>query len=63
MSNKTYHVTWEIDVSAASPEDAAEQARQIQLMPESMATVFDVADGEGNSKRVDLMETEGLNYG
>lgn len=41
-----YRVTWTIEVSAASAEDAARQAREIQLDPASTATVFHVAPAE-----------------
>lgn len=50
-----YRVSWEIDIVAASPEDAARQAREIQLRPSSIANVFDVSDGE-DITRVDLEE-------
>jgi hypothetical protein len=39
---KTYRVLWEIDISAETPEEAANKARKIQLNPESWATVFNV---------------------
>lgn len=38
----TYRVTWEIDVEAESPLEAAERAREIQRDPDSTATVFGV---------------------
>lgn len=37
-----YRVTWQIDVVALSPKDAAERALEIQRNPDSIATVFDV---------------------
>lgn len=37
---KTYLVTWEIEVEADSPEEAAVEAREIQLDDCSTATVF-----------------------
>lgn len=37
-----YRVTWEIDVTANSPREAAEQALTIQRDPDSTATVFEV---------------------
>ena len=40
--NKTYFVSWTIEVDAESPEDAALQAHGIMLDPESLATVFQV---------------------
>jgi hypothetical protein len=51
-----YRVTWEIDVSAETPEDAAMKARRIQLDPASSATVFKVAldQGDGPQVTVDL---------
>jgi len=36
-----YRIVWAIDLDADSPEAAAKQARQIQLDPNSIATVFD----------------------
>lgn len=53
-----YHVTWEIDIGAASPKEAAEKALAIQRDPGSLATVFDVADEAGNLTRVDLDDGE-----
>ena len=50
---KSYRVTWNIDIEADTPEDAARQAREIQLDPTSMATVFDVASHDGTT-RIDL---------
>jgi hypothetical protein len=38
-----FYVEWRIDVYADSPEDAAMQARDIQLDSASSATVFHVA--------------------
>jgi hypothetical protein len=38
-----FYVEWRIDVYADSPEDAAIQARDIQLDAASSATVFHVA--------------------
>lgn len=37
-----YRVRWEIDLHARSHLDATRQARQVQLRPDSLATVFDV---------------------
>jgi hypothetical protein len=37
-----YLVKWEIEVDALTPKAAAEQARRIQLDPESWATIFEV---------------------
>ena len=41
---KTYRVTWEIDIDANSPYEAASRALEIQRDPGSTATVFDVTD-------------------
>ena len=49
-----YHVTWEIDLDAASPQEAAEHALAIQRDPDSAATVFDVTDSTGTTDRIDL---------
>lgn len=39
-----YRVKWEIDIDADSPREAAEKAREIQLDPESQATVFEISE-------------------
>lgn len=39
-----YRITWEVDIEAYSPEDAARQALSMQRDPESIATVFQVSD-------------------
>ena len=39
----TYRVRWEIDVDAESPEDAAQQALEIQRDETSSATCFTIA--------------------
>ena len=39
-----YRVAWEIDLEAATPREAAEAAREIQLDLDSTANVFDVRD-------------------
>lgn len=54
---KTYMVAWDIDIDADSPEEAARKAREIQLDPHSLATVFTVID-EAGVVRIDLMELE-----
>ena len=62
-----YRVVWEIDLDAASYEDAARQAREIQQDPTNTASFFRVvaarADGSlhaTDSKLVDA--TAGDNY-
>jgi hypothetical protein len=52
-----FHVTWEIDIHAEGPTEAAQQARAIQLIPGMSATVFDVwAYAAGKMHRIDLVE-------
>ena len=49
-----YRVTWEIDVEADTPEDAARQAQTYQRDPDAIVGVFDVCpwkqalSGRGN---------------
>jgi len=51
-----YHrVIWEIDIEADSPEEAAKEARSIQLDPESEAVVFRVLYGD-EDYYIDLLE-------
>ena len=47
-----YKVTWSIDLDAASFEDAARLAREIQLDPDSIATHFIVTDELGSDREV-----------
>jgi hypothetical protein len=49
-------VTWEIDIDADNPVEAAQKALRIQRNPESIATVFAVTDETGNTTEVDLDE-------
>ncbi len=53
-----YRVTWTIDVSASSPEEAARKARQTQLRHDSIADVFTVQCGD-DVHSVDLSELDG----
>jgi len=54
-----YHITWEIDVEADSPREAAEAALRIQRNPQSWATVFYVkSDDDEREQRIDLSEEE-----
>ena len=41
---KHYFITWEIDIAADSPEEAARMALEIQRDPESIALVFKVKE-------------------
>jgi hypothetical protein len=52
-----FHVTWEIDIDATGPKEAAREARAIQLTPGMSATVFDVwSYAAGKMHRIDLIE-------
>ncbi|HYD60871.1 MAG TPA: hypothetical protein VEC35_10975 [Noviherbaspirillum sp.] len=52
-----YKVFWEIDISADSPREAAEQAWALMRAPNSSANSFSVSDGV-NIIPVDLEEVE-----
>ena len=55
-----YLVTWEINIEAKSPREAAEKALKIQRNPESIATVFQVwaEDTDMEPDVIDLSEPE-----
>lgn len=53
-----YHVTWEIELNADSPREAAVKALAIQRDSDSIATVFDVTDKVGTTEQIDLAEVE-----
>ena len=53
---KTYLVTWEIEIDAKSPKDAAKKALKIQRDKNSTALVFDVIPFGKEPKRIDLCE-------
>ena len=55
-----YHVMWEIDIKADSPEEAARIALDIQRNPESAATVFTVTDEEDEMMKIDPIADENL---
>ena len=55
-----YHVMWEIDIEADTPEEAARIALDIQRNPESTATVFTVTDEEDEMTNIDLIDDENL---
>lgn len=46
MSEKTYTVVWTIPIEASSPRAAAAKALVIQRDINSIATVFDVFEGD-----------------
>ena len=41
--NHNYIVTWRVELTAGTPREAAQQAREMQLDPENTATVFEIA--------------------
>ena len=49
-----YRITWQIDIMAATPLEAAQRALRIHRDSESIATVFDVTDEAGTTQRIDL---------
>lgn len=52
-----FRVIWEIEIEAASPKKAAQDARAVQLTPGMSATVFHVwAYAAGKMHRIDLVE-------
>lgn len=55
---RTYRVTWEIELDAETPEDAAREALEIQRNPDSTATVFKVYDEKGIDHAFDLTELD-----
>jgi len=55
---KRHRVTWDIDIWADSPKEAAQKARQTQLTPDNTATVFTVTPEDGDPVQVDLLEDE-----
>jgi len=49
-----YRVRWEIDMDAKTAREAAKQALATQRDIRSIATIFDVRQGDGKWRRVDL---------
>lgn len=52
----SYHVSWEIELDAGSPEEAAAEALSVHRDPGSMATVFIVTAEDGTRYTVDMEE-------
>jgi hypothetical protein len=50
-----YRVSWEIDVHADSPREAAQRALEIQGRRDSIATVFQVVGSDGTVHTIDLL--------
>jgi hypothetical protein len=57
---KHYRVVWEIDVDAEDAVQAAKLARELQLVEDSTAVVFDVISETGIKVCVDLLEEDGI---
>lgn len=57
----SYFVSWEIDVDASSPEEAARKAHEMVRRPDTTATVYKVIehDSKGETTTVDLSEFDG----
>lgn len=53
-----YLVTWEIDIYADSPQEAAEKAWDHMRASDSTANVFNVIDKDGGKTTVDLEEQQ-----
>jgi hypothetical protein len=62
-AEQNYHVTWEIDVTAKNPQDAAKKAWKMMRGHGSTANVFDVFDSDGEKTHVDLQEIKEDNNG
>lgn len=59
MDDKHYRITWDIDIWADNPRDAAIQAETIQLDPYSTASVYKFKDlDSGQTGTVDLLKSE-----
>ncbi len=55
---KSYKVTWDIDIDADSPREAALKAQVIQRDPQSTATCFDVFEQVEYTSRRGFTEAE-----
>jgi len=53
---KTFSVSWNIDIDAETPEQAARIALEIQRDPVGTATVFEVSDDDGVLGEFDTSE-------
>lgn len=51
-----YVVVWEIAISADTPREAAERAREYPLDPNSTATVFTVREFGSSPVDIDLLD-------
>ena len=53
-----YLVTWEMDIHAETPREAAEKAWNHMRAPDSIANVFEVIDANGVGTIIDLSEEQ-----
>jgi len=58
MRTKSYLVTWEIDISAMTPREAAQEALDIQRDAGSFANVFTVKTKRGKPVEIDMEVAE-----
>jgi hypothetical protein len=60
VSQLEFRVIWEIEIEAENPKEAAQIAREVQLMPDMPATIFEVWDhARQKMSRLDLAEPIG----
>lgn len=59
---QTYTVIWTIEIDAPDASIAASVARDIQLDPHNLASVFDVWSEAGECERIDLIEPDGYTH-
>lgn len=57
-ATQRYLVTWEIDIYADSPREAAEKAWGHMRAPDSTANVFTILNKDGDKIIVDLLEEQ-----
>ena len=58
MTAQRYLVTWEMDIYADSPWEAAEKAWGHMRHPHSIANYFEVFDQDGKATTIDLEEQQ-----
>jgi hypothetical protein len=51
-----YLVTWQIEIDANTPEQAAKKARAIQVDPDNQADHFEVTNEEGVTVEVSALQ-------
>jgi hypothetical protein len=57
MAQTNYLVTWEIEMEAETPREAAQRALDIMRDPESIGTVFKVCDAK-HEHVIDLLDED-----